>query len=129
MGPNDGFGTEPTLATVGLNGLGGFGFFGAKAFRCVCVAGNGLMRLMPGTAFLSGSHSPSFRKASHSQKVGSCSMTYLCFWLPALNKKGQAATRPATLLPKWTYPLPCLKSFIHLSRSASIRLIGKCSHR
>jgi hypothetical protein len=69
-GPNDGLGNPPTLTTVGRNGFGGFGFLGAWAFKCFCVTGKGLRRLIPGIAALSGNHKPS-RTESHSSNVGS----------------------------------------------------------
>lgn len=61
--------TDPIFAMVafiGLGGVKGFGGligFGLICFRRACVAGNGLIRLIPGTAFLSANHKPSCTSA------------------------------------------------------------------
>ena len=65
----EGFGKTPTLATVGLNGFGSFTGFETSRFLWVLVSGETFRRLSPGTAALSGIHSPS-RIASHSWNLG-----------------------------------------------------------
>ena len=50
---------------IGTTPLGGIIGLGRSRFNLVCVVGNGLIRLIPGRAFLSASQSPS-RTASHS---------------------------------------------------------------
>jgi len=61
-------GTAATFFTVGVTGFGGFTGLGLMRFNWAWVAGKGLMRLMPGTAFLSANQSPS-RITNHSRNV------------------------------------------------------------
>jgi len=81
---NEGFGRTPTLATVGLNGFGNFTGFETSRFLWVLVIGVTFRRLSPGTAALSGIHSPS-RTASHSWNLGRFS--FMEVFTAAGNKK------------------------------------------
>ena len=53
-------GIPAILILVGFSGRMGFPLI---FFKCACVVGNELMRLMPGIAFLPASHSPSLTPA------------------------------------------------------------------
>lgn len=85
-----------TARTTGLNGfagvnsLGGLTGLGRVRFNVACVAGNGLIRLMPGWAFLSANHSPS-RTASHSWNV-ILFIAYIGFGSPILEALGPLTT-------------------------------------
>ena len=64
-------GVRMAMGLIGLAGRTGFAKMGLSR---ACVAGNGLMRLIPGMAFLAGNHNPS-RICRYSRKV---SIRYLC---------------------------------------------------